>query len=203
MLTVAPLQCILDMISTSKVMCNRFRGGKLVEGDTRHRIDSIFDAQCQLKLISEMITEYDLEIAMNISHVDGVLNIPPPEGYLYISITPLEQLRVSLKRCACLLHHITQKNEKDAIDHLWIACLQGIIAYKSSWYKLFDILEDSTPSLHKMVAVFSRVRACLRITNDHIAQLESLHRKLYQNTILDTLHLPEDITFEVRKYLHY
>lgn len=196
------------MITTSKVACARSREGDCT-GEAAYpnkpsrRMDYLFNAQSQLKLISTMIVEYDLEIAMSISHVDAVLTIPPPEGYLYISITPLEQLRLSLKRCACLLHHITNKNEneKDTIDHLWMSCLQGIIAYKSSWYKLFELLEDSQPSLHKMVAVFSRVRACLRITNEYVSQLHVHHEKLYHDEVLSVLDIPNDITVDIRNYL--
>lgn len=204
MLTITPLQCIFDMIAMSKLVCARSRKQDDELDKKRNcSIDHLFDAQSQLKLISTTIVEYDLEIAMSLSQVDVVLNIPPPQGYVYISVTPLEHLRMSLQRCACLLDHITHKKaKKDHIDHLWMSCLQGIIAYKSSWYKLFDILEDSKPSLHKMVAVFSRVRACLRITNEHISDLHTLHEKCYQNEILTSLDLPQDITLEIRKYLY-
>jgi len=208
MLTVTPLQCILDLITTSKVACTRCQKICPIEDSTSRRISlstihQLFDAHSQLKLISSMIEEYDREIAMSISHVDAVLNIPPPEGYMYISITPLEQLRMSLKRCACLLNHITSKKEKDTIDHLWMSCLHGIIAYKSSWYKLFDILEDSQPSLHKMVAVFSRVRQCLHTTSDYILQIQVHHEELYYNKIISELNMPNDIALEIGKYLMF
>ena len=82
-----------------------------------------------------------------------------------------------------------------------MSCLHGIIAYKSSWYKLFDILEDSQPSLHKMVAVFSRVRQCLHTTSDYILQIQVHHEELYYNKIISELNMPNDIALEIGNYL--
>lgn len=198
MLTVTPLQCILDMITTSKFVCALHKRKPVSH---TAKLDQLFHAQNDLRQICELIAEYDREIAMSVSSVDTVMNIPPPDGYMYVAITPLEQLRMSLKRCSCLLHQLAIKETRDEIDMLWCSCLQGIIAYKSSWYKLFDILEDSQPSLQKIIAVFSRVRECLSVTHDYIEKLYLLHEELYFRTVVSKLQLPDEIQMDVQNYL--
>jgi len=201
MLSIVPLQCILDMISTTKMQCTHSQLNCDADCSFK-RIKMLYISQSRLRLISNFIVEFDREIVLNLSQVDTVIHVPPPDGYMYVSVTPLNQLRTSLKRCSYLLSKLSKKEKKDNIDKIWISCLQGIIAYESSWYKLFDILENSQPSLHRIVSVLMHVRTCLSDTNEYILNLIKQHTQLYYLSIVPTTYLPSDIQSEITDYLY-
>ena len=187
MLTVGPLKDILDFICESKILCK----------NRTPVLEKTYTAIQRMQYLAEMLQQYDTEVVLTLSTLDTMSTVPIPDGYIYVAITPIEQLKMSMKRCACLLHMMVSRypvsENIPKIDKAWITCLQNIIAYKSSWFKLFEILNHSQPEIHRMVAVFSQVRKCLALTNTYAYDIEKLHTNKYYQYVSTHIPVPKEI----------
>lgn len=193
MLTVAPLQKVLDFICESKMMCPNNK--------QTFSIEDLYVAIARMQTLIQLIQEYDTEVVITLSTLDTMTTATIPDGYVYVAVTPVEQLRQSMKRCACLLHTLETKSGSHPVNDVWITCLKNIIAYKSSWFKLFEILSHSQPELHRMVAVFSQVRESLALTSKYARDIRILHENLYYKCICERLPLPYEITIDIFSYI--